>query len=212
MFKRKGDSEKEIVTLANSNNWRDRVKAIEMISKNPTEHNLILLIGLLGDSDWSVAKNAEELFMRIGDMSKEILLKYGISNSKESLRKKAYNLLIKMGYKYEAISTLAEYYESSGNYEKAANLYEKIGDIENAEELRKRAKETYVYQKSININVNLDSLFEYIRTHGLVVKYRCPSCGATLEIDGKNTVYYCPYCGTKIEIIKLQKLLESVLK
>lgn len=212
MFKRKDNAENKIGKLADSSNWRDRVKAIEMISKNPTEHNLILLISLLGDTDWSVAKNAEELFMRMGDRGKEILLKYGMTNSKESLRKKAYNLLIKMGYNYEAISTLAEYYESSGNYEKAANLYEKIGDIENAEELRKRAKETYVYQKSININVNLDSLFEYIRTHGLVVKYRCPSCGATLEIDGKNNVYYCPYCGTKIKIIELQKILENLLK
>ena len=204
--------EKSISELVNSNNWRDRLRAVNMISNNPTEQNIIFLLKLLGDPDWSVSKESEDLFIKLGNKGKEYLIKYGLTSEYDVIRRKAYYLLIKMGYKHEAALNLAEYYEKSGNYEKAADIYEKIGETSMAEKMRKKAKEKYVYQKTVNINVDMDHLLEYIRSNGLTVKYTCPSCGANIEIDGKQKIYYCPYCGTKIEIVDIQNLLENLIQ
>ncbi len=213
IFKRKNLYNQEFIEkLVKSPDWRERLKAADIIANNLSDKNINLLLNLLGDPDWSVSKEVEDLFIRMSGVGRDYLLKYGIKNKKDIIRRKSYNILIKMGYKEDAVIRLAGFYEDSGDYEKAAEMYEKIGDITKANELRKREKEKYIYQKTINIDINLESLFEYIKLHGLVVKYKCPSCGANIEIDGKHKIYYCPYCGTKIEAIDIKKLLENLLK
>jgi DNA-directed RNA polymerase subunit RPC12/RpoP len=116
-----------------------------------------------------------------------------------------------MGFENEARNALGRYYEESGNYAKAAEMYEKSGNKEKAMELRNRDREVHIYQKNVNIEVNMDSLLEYLRIHGEVVKYTCPNCGAQLEIDGKNSMYFCPYCGTKVDVLSLKELIDKIL-
>ncbi len=205
------NTEEYIIRFARSPNWKDRLYAISLISKNLNDVNLSILLKFLSDPDWSVSKEAEEVFLRSGFIGKEYLLRYGLTGQNDTIRRRSYKILVKMGYKREALLSLASFYENSRNYEKAAELYEKAGELEKAHEIRMKNKEIYVYQKNVNIDINIDSILNYLRTRGEAIQYKCPACGAQLEIDGKSNIHYCPYCGSKIKVTDIQKILEDMI-
>ena len=50
------DTEEYIIRFARSPNWKDRLYAISLISKNLNDVNLSILLKFLSDPDWSVSK------------------------------------------------------------------------------------------------------------------------------------------------------------
>lgn len=100
--------------------------------------------------------------------------------------------------------------ERSGRYEDAANSYEKLNLLDKARSLRERNRVSTVRQ----VNVNINSLIDQLRTGGLTVPYRCQGCGATITIDskvGEGGMRYCSYCGSAIDTELLARMIQQAL-
>jgi rRNA maturation protein Nop10 len=112
----------------------------------------------------------------------------------------------------------AEVSERSGRYEDAAHKYEWIarvyGDEEcydKARELRDKARGA-APKKMVSLDIN--ALIQQIKDGGLVIAYRCPHCGSSIQIRGDmelESLQFCNFCGSKIEAISLAQFLKSAL-
>jgi hypothetical protein len=103
------------------------------------------------------------------------------------------------------------FYESTGRYEDAAKLCEAFGFFQEAGLAREKAR-LYTVK---SVSVNLNDLVERIRTSGLVVPYKCPSCGANLKIDKDSSadgLKFCSYCGTCLDTQSLASILQQALR
>lgn len=62
--------------------------------------------------------------------------------------------------------------------------------------------------------MDLNTLLKQVRDGGIVVIYRCPSCGGKLKV-GKDTsvesLKVCEHCGSEIETIELADFLKTAL-
>ncbi|MDD1768320.1 MAG: zinc ribbon domain-containing protein [Methanomassiliicoccales archaeon] len=99
--------------------------------------------------------------------------------------------------------------ERAGNYEEAIRSYESLGLYDEAGRVRAKGsiKKTVV--------VDLNELVDQLRYGGLVINYKCPSCGASITIDAKsdaNGLKYCGYCGTAMDMQVLNDLLNTLLR
>mgnify|MGYP001144629645 CR=1 FL=1 len=112
----------------------------------------------------------------------------------------------------------AQKLERAGHYEEAATLYERIAKrwkdeilLDKARELRDRARMPPPLKV---VSVDINTLIRQIKEGGLVVVYRCPKCGANIQISGDTkaeSLKFCNYCGTKIEAMSLAEFLRSTL-
>jgi rubrerythrin len=104
--------------------------------------------------------------------------------------------------------------EVAGRYNDAARIYEAYGLHWDAGVARRMDKVSYVEHsgKVMNIEVNLNQLLDQIRSRGLVIPYKCPQCGGSIQITG-NTAYQslvqCPYCST--QLYNMADFLHSIL-
>jgi DNA-directed RNA polymerase subunit RPC12/RpoP len=100
--------------------------------------------------------------------------------------------------------------ERAGRYEDAAKAYERVNLLDTARALRERGRSSTVR----NVNVNVNSLIDQLKTGGLSVPYKCQGCGATITIDsntGSGGLRYCAYCGSAINTEALASLIRSAL-
>lgn len=107
-------------------------------------------------------------------------------------------------------SKARRYYEKTGRFEELAQLCEAFGLLVEAGRARARGKSQTVKHVTVDINDLLDK----IRRGGLIVPYRCPSCGAAISVD-RNTnaggIRSCAYCGTAFDPDAILKVLEVAL-
>ncbi len=99
--------------------------------------------------------------------------------------------------------------ERAGNYDDAIAAYEELGLYDDAGRLRAKRS----VKKTVTVDLN--ELVNQLRYGGLVINYKCPSCGASITIDAKsdaNGLKYCGYCGSGIDIQVLNDLLNTVLR
>jgi transposase-like protein len=60
----------------------------------------------------------------------------------------------------------------------------------------------------------MNQLIDQIHTRGLVVPYKCQSCGATITIDQNSSasgLKFCSYCGTANNIEDISKIVQEAL-
>jgi len=101
---------------------------------------------------------------------------------------------------------------TSGNFEKAAEIYEKCGMYEEAGKTRGRGKEIRI--KRTEVSVDLNSLLRQLKDGGVVAVYRCPHCGGKLKIDKTASIdklKVCEHCGSEIETMDLADFLKTAL-
>ncbi len=99
--------------------------------------------------------------------------------------------------------------EKSGNYEKAAHIYDNLFWWDEAG--RVRAKKNI--NKNVTINVN--QLIEQLRSGGLALNYKCQNCGAliTFDKDTRSDAYkFCKHCGSAIDVTTINDLLVNSIK
>jgi predicted RNA-binding Zn-ribbon protein involved in translation (DUF1610 family) len=100
-----------------------------------------------------------------------------------------------------------DYYERAGRTEDLAELYEWKGYLDEAKRIRTMGRTT--------ISVNMNDLLNKLKDGGLVVPYRCPSCGASITVDSHSKpegLRFCSYCGSAVNTDVLVRLLEAALK
>jgi DNA-directed RNA polymerase subunit RPC12/RpoP len=107
----------------------------------------------------------------------------------------------------------ARKYEIALNYEKAAELYEKWGMYESADKARaiNNASNSFTIK---NIALNLNKLIQQLREGGIATTYRCPSCGASINISGETSaesLRFCNYCGTTLKTTDLVDFVQRIL-
>jgi len=101
---------------------------------------------------------------------------------------------------------------TSGNFEKAAEIYEEFGMYEEAGKTRARGKEIRI--KKTEVSVDLNSLLRQLKDGGVVAVYRCPHCGGKLKIDktvSMDKLKVCEHCGSEIETMDLADFLKTAL-
>ena len=111
----------------------------------------------------------------------------------------------------EFMGPLVKRLELTARYEDLAQLYEDFGYLEEAGRIRLSLRTQVV--KNITLDVN--SLVDRMGSGGLMIPYRCPCCGATLNIQGevgKEGIRFCQYCGTAINTEVVADLIKRALK
>lgn len=101
----------------------------------------------------------------------------------------------------------AETFEQMGRYEEAALIYEELELFDKAGEARKLGKTEYVKTTKLDINQLISQLKE-------IVNYKCPSCGAGIDIHSKTSVdglKFCSHCGLALNSSGITKFLLKVL-
>jgi len=101
-----------------------------------------------------------------------------------------------------------EYLEKVGRYEEAARLYEKLGMLEKAGEMRRKEREATV------VHLDLNALIRELAERGFTVTYYCSHCGAPIRVSGETNVEdvkVCSHCGSRIEVIDLARFIKSKL-
>jgi lysine biosynthesis protein LysW len=106
---------------------------------------------------------------------------------------------------------LAAYAEKVGRFNDAAWYYESLGMVEEARRARDRARGLGL---KTEVTVDLNALLQQVKNGGIVVVYKCPSCGGVLKI-GKTTgleqLKVCEHCGAEIEVVSLAEVLRAAL-
>ena len=107
-----------------------------------------------------------------------------------------------------ALMTLAmEYCEKTGRLEELAELYEYLGRFADAKSMRMKALAPSTTE--------LNALIDKIKDGGLVIPYKCPSCGADINISKDSDaagLRYCSYCGTAVNTDALVNPIEAFLR
>jgi len=91
--------------------------------------------------------------------------------------------------------------------EEAAILYESIGMLEEAGKVRR--KQRIIISKSFLININ--TLYDQIKTNGLIIPYKYTNCSGTLKITGNKKYQVCPYCDSDLDIDTLSDFIKALL-
>ncbi|MDW5562919.1 MAG: hypothetical protein SA339_06790 [Methanomassiliicoccus sp.] len=106
---------------------------------------------------------------------------------------------------------LAERLELNARYEELAQLYEDFGYLAQAGQVRNRKN----HQVVKNINVDVNGLIDQMNSGSLSIPYKCPCCGASLNVHssmGENGVKFCQYCGTAINTEMVSNVIKQALK
>jgi lysine biosynthesis protein LysW len=114
----------------------------------------------------------------------------------------------------------ARHCEEEGSYEDAAEKYDQIAELyeemkmdDQARQTREKARQLLGKEKQVVV-VDLNKLIQQVKDGGIAAVYRCPRCGAELNID-KNTsaesLRVCQYCGSEIEVMGLADFLRTLL-
>ena len=83
------------------------------------------------------------------------------------------------------------------------------GDLERVHQ--QKVRPTVEYRETIrDVTVDINRLYDTIKTHGLAVPYRCPSCGGTLKLVGDRRFEKCPYCGSDVDVRILMDLVSAL--
>ena len=109
---------------------------------------------------------------------------------------------------FEGYREKLEYLERVGRYEEAARLYEKLGMLEKAGEMRRKKREATV------VRLDLNALIRELAERGFTVTYHCSHCGAPIRVSGETNVEdvkVCSHCGSRIEVIDLARFIRSKL-
>jgi ribosomal protein S27AE len=88
----------------------------------------------------------------------------------------------------------------SGDYNLAAEIYDKLGQPQYAAQARELARTQNVV--TTNVSVNYNQLVEQLKELRKPVAYSCPKCGAGAVMDGNLQAQHlkCAYCGANFEI------------
>ena len=100
--------------------------------------------------------------------------------------------------------------EQAGNYEVAAQVYEKHKLWSLAGKARVKAR----VQTVKHVTVDMNQLIEQIGSKGLAIPYRCHNCGANITIDKNSNVSglkFCSYCGTAYNIEDMSTIIQEAL-
>lgn len=116
----------------------------------------------------------------------------------------------------------AEIMVQIGRYEEAAGIYETLAMDFEDETFFDKAKELFYKAKELRdkacgfqvkfTSVDVNELTRQLKESGLAVAYKCPTCSASLSINGdtkSESLNKCSYCGSKIE--NLADLLKEIL-
>jgi hypothetical protein len=97
--------------------------------------------------------------------------------------------------------------EKAGRYEEAARECEKLGMLEKAGQLRRKAKEITVP------HIDVNGLVKQLADRGQTLTYHCCHCGIPLKIGAKSqdVLKTCPNCGYSLEVIDLASLINQHL-
>jgi DNA-directed RNA polymerase subunit RPC12/RpoP len=109
------------------------------------------------------------------------------------------------------LGPLAHRLELTARYEELAQLYEDFGYLAQAGQVRNRMNQHVVK----NITVDVNSLIQQMNSGSLNIPYKCPNCGAALNVRsdlGENGVRYCQYCGTAINTEIVSNVIKQALK
>jgi len=101
----------------------------------------------------------------------------------------------------------AERLRAAGRLDDAAAEYERLGLLEEAGRLREQARTQIVK----NINVDVNQLLDQVRREGLVLAYKCPSCGGRLKISGDtgaSSLRVCSHCGNTLDVKSIEDFLK----
>ncbi len=83
------------------------------------------------------------------------------------------------------------------------------GDLERVH--RQKVRPTVEYRETTReVTVDINRLYDAIKTQGLAVPYRCPSCGGTLKLVGDRRFEKCPYCGSGVDVRILSDLVNAL--
>lgn len=111
----------------------------------------------------------------------------------------------------EFMGPLVKRLETTARYEDLAQLYEDFGYLVEAGRIR-----TFWRTQVIkNITLDVNDMMDRLGSAGLAIPYRCPSCGATLNINGETGragIRFCQYCGSAINTEVVADLIKQALK
>ena len=102
--------------------------------------------------------------------------------------------------------------------EHAAWMYERLGLLEKAGELRRADRTRVVREERISENtrrvvtVDLNKLIAEARQQGLAIPLKCPQCGSVLRLPLSDSgPLRCAYCGTYLDTQTAVRLLGQAL-
>lgn len=105
----------------------------------------------------------------------------------------------------------AENLTKARRFEDAAKIYESLGMWEEAGRVREMAR----ISKRITVTVNLNKLLQQLKEGGITTTYKCPNCGAPINIDGNTTesaLKFCSYCGAALKTTDLVDFIQKILQ
>lgn len=100
--------------------------------------------------------------------------------------------------------------ESSRNYEDAARYYDRAGLAERAAKARNLDRTRYVKQVTVDVN----KLISLLQSNNYAIPYKCPSCGASVRLDGhRDAVQFarCEYCNGDLYLADIEKMITSMM-
>lgn len=112
--------------------------------------------------------------------------------------------------KNQSLPPLIQRLELTARYDELAQLYEDFGFLAEAGKVRNQKNRHHVK----NVNVDLNTLIEQMKSGNLSIPYKCSSCGASLTIGsgmGEGGVKYCSYCGSAINTEALLAVIQQAL-
>lgn len=113
-----------------------------------------------------------------------------------------------------AVLEQAEHLDLAGRFEEAAQLYEKAQAWESAGIARRKARTHYETRVVQNVQVNVNALLDRVREEGLVLRYKCPSCGSRIRISSQTSapsLQRCDHCGSTLDTGATANYLRQIL-
>ena len=102
----------------------------------------------------------------------------------------------------------------AGRYEDAAIIFEQLNNPDKAREMRNMNRTQYVETRNStttkNTTVNTNQLISQLKEF---VNYKCPNCGAGIDINSKTSVsglQFCSHCGTGLNLLQITNYLENL--
>jgi len=105
---------------------------------------------------------------------------------------------------------MEDFYQRTGRSEDLADLYESLGWLDKAGDIRRKSKQLTVRQVSVDLN----QLIDRIQSSGLAVPYRCRNCGASITVSKDSSaegLMFCSFCGSAVDVDSLMQVLKGVL-
>ena len=108
------------------------------------------------------------------------------------------------------VKRMEDFYQRTGRSEDLADLYESLGWLDKAGDIRRKSKQLTVRQVSVDLN----QLIDRIQSSGLAVPYRCRNCGASITVSKDSSaegLMFCSFCGSAVDVDSLMQVLKGVL-